>query len=94
MPRVNAAQQLPFVKTERDGMVALPGARFPCGFLAGQHEREAIEIRNKRAIEGLVKDEEARLVAQQLADRHPVLPLLRELRPIRADAFVVIQPVA
>lgn len=53
------------------------GSRFPRGFLTRQHDRQAIEVGDDAAIDGLVEREEPRLVCQELADGDSLFALLR-----------------
>jgi hypothetical protein len=68
----------------------VPGSH--AGFLTGQHDCQAIEVCDEAAIQGLVERVQTRLVCQELADGHSLFTLLRELRPVRAHAFFVIEP--
>src|SRR6185503_17731265 len=94
MCRVDPPQQLAFVEPERDGVVALSSARLPGRPLAGEDDREAIEVGNNAAVHGLVERVQPRLVCEQLADGDALLALLREFRPVRAHALVVVEPPA
>ena len=94
MLRIDAAQQLAFVEPESEGVIGLPRSGLPRGFLTRQHDRQAIEVGDDAAIDGLVEREQARLVGQELADGDSLLAVLRELRPVRADPFFVVEPSA
>ena len=75
-------------------MIRLPRSGLPRGFLTRQHDRQAIEIGDDAAIDGLVDREQPCLVCQELADGDALFALLRELRPVRAHAFFVVEPAA
>ncbi len=92
MLRIDTAQQFALVVAERDGVIALPCSGLPRWFLAGQDDRQPIEVGDDTAIDGLVEREQARLVREQLTDGDALLALLRELRPVRAHSFFVIEP--
>src|SRR5687767_9382982 len=94
MPRVNSPQQLAFVEPERNAVVRLTGAWFPCGFLTSKHGSESIEVSDEPAIQWLVQRIQPCLMCEQLADGYALLTLLRELRPIRAHALFVVEPAA
>ena len=92
MVRIDAAQQLALVEPEGDAVIGLPRARFPRGLLTGQHDGQAIEIGDEAAIQRLVEHVQPRLVCQELADGDSLFALLRELRPVRAHPFFVVEP--
>ena len=94
MLRIDTAQQLALIEPERDAVIGLPRARFPRGFLTGQHDRQAIEVGDEAAIDGLVEHVQPCLVCQELADGDSLFALLRELRPVRAHPFLVVEPAA
>src|SRR3954452_13991671 len=68
MLRIEAAQQFTLVKTERDRVIALSRARFPCGLLTREHDRETVQIGNHVAIDRLIEGEETGLVREELTD--------------------------
>ncbi len=94
MLRVHSAQQLPLVEAQRDGVVGLAAPRFPLRLLAGEDDRQAVQVRDNGLVHRLAEGEEARLVGQELPDGDHLLALLGELRPVRAHALVVIEPAA
>ena len=94
MARIHAAQQLAFVEPQGEGMVGLARAGLPCRLLTGQHHREAIEVGHHAAINGFVEREESRLMRQELAYGDLLLPLLRELGPVRGHPLFVVEPAA
>ena len=73
-------------------VIGLPRSRFPRGFLTSQDDGQPIEIGDDAAIHGLVEREQAGLMREQLPDGDALFALLRELRPVRADPFVVVEP--
>ena len=73
-------------------MIGLPRSRLPRGFLTRQHDCQAIEVGDDAAIDGLVEREQPCLVCQKLADGDSLFALLRELRPVRAHPFFVVEP--
>ena len=94
MPWIDPAQQLALVVSEGDGVIGLPRSGLPRRFLAGQHDRQSIEVGDDAAIDGLVDREQPGLVCQELTDGDALFALLRELRPVRAHPFFVIEPAA
>src|SRR4051812_43947814 len=64
MLRIDPAQQFTLVETERDRVVALSRARFPCGLLTREDEGQAIQIGNYAAIDRLIEGEETRLMPE------------------------------
>jgi hypothetical protein len=84
MPRIDAAQQLPFVEPESDRVIGLPRPGLPRGFLTREHDREVIQVGDDALIDGLVEGEEPGLVGEELADGDFLFSLLRELgSPVR-----------
>jgi hypothetical protein len=81
---IDAAQKLALVKTQADGVIGLARSGWPCRSLTGEHDRQAIEVRDDGTIDGLVDREQAGLMREELADRDLILALLCELRPVRA----------
>ena len=71
---IDTAQQLALVEAEGDAVIGLPRARFPCRFLACQHDGQTIEVGDEAARHGLVEHVQPRLVCQELANGDP-LPL-------------------
>ena len=71
---VDTSHQLAFIESEAERVVGLPRSRFPCGLLAGEDDREAIEVGDHAAIDGLVEREQPRLVGEELADGDVSLP--------------------
>src|SRR5262245_34640160 len=94
MSRVDAAQQLALVVPEGDGVVSLPRSWGPRRPLACQDDSQAIEVGYGAAIDRLVEGKEACLMRQELADGDPFFSVVREFRPVHADAFLVVQPSA
>ena len=92
MLRIDPAQQLAFIEPEADGVIGLTRARFPRGFLTSEHDRQAIQVGDHAAIDGLIEGEQPRLVREELADRDPLFALLRELGPVRGDSLFVVEP--
>ena len=62
--------------------------------LPRQHVRQPIEIGDEYPVERNVEREQAGLMGEQLADGDVLFPMLREFRPVRTDALVVIEPAA
>ena len=73
-------------------VIGLPRPRLPRRLLTRQHDGEAIEVGDDAAIDGLVERVQPCLVRQELADGDSLLALLRELRPVGAHTFLVIEP--
>ena len=94
MPRIDTAQQLALVKAERDGVIGLTRPGLPRRLLAGEHDRQAIQIGDHAAIDGLIESEQPCLVREELADGHLFFSLLRELRPVRGNPLFVVEPAA
>jgi len=92
MRRVDAAQNLAFVEAEGDSVISLPLARRPGGPLPCQHRGQSFRVGHEAAVDRHVEGEQPGLVRQQLANGDPVFALLRELRPVRAHALVVVEP--
>ena len=89
---IDPSQQLTLVVSEGNRVIGLARARLPRGFLTRQHNCQAIEVSDDRAIDRLVEREQSCLVRQELADRDSLFSLLRELRPVRAHPFLVVEP--
>ena len=94
MLRIDTAKELAFEESEADGVVGLPASRLPGGFLSSQYDRQPIQVRHHALVDRLTEREQAGLMSQQLPDRHVVLALLGELRPVRAHPLFVIEPAA
>ena len=92
MTRIDPAQQLAFVVAEADRVIGLPRAGLPHRFLAGQHHRQTIEVGDQAPVHRLIEGEQARLVSQELADGDGLFSLLGKLRPVAADALLVVEP--
>ena len=92
MLRIDPAQQFAFVVAEGDRVIGLPRARLPGRFLASQDDRQAIEICDHAPVHRLIEGEQARLVSQELADGDGLFSLLGKLRPVLADALLVVEP--
>ena len=91
---IDTPQQLALVEPERQRVVRLPRAGLPRRLLTRQHRGQAIEIGDDAPIDRFVDGEQSGLVCQELAHGNALLALLRELRPVRADAFLVVEPSA
>src|SRR5437899_7042579 len=89
---IDTPQQLALIEPERQRVIRLPRAGLPRGFLTRQDDRQAIEIGDDAPIDGLVDREQPGLMCQELADSDALLAVLRELRPVCADPFVVVEP--
>src|SRR3954462_13064041 len=89
---VDTPQHLALIEPERQRMIRLPGAGLPCGPLTRQHLGEPIEIGDDRRIDRFVDREQARWRREQLPHGYVLFSLLRELRPVRADALLVVEP--
>ena len=94
MLRIDAAQQLAFVEPERDGVIGLTRPGLPRRLLTGEHDRQAIQIRDHAPIDGLIEGEQPRLVGEELAHGDLLFALLRELGPVRGDPLFVVEPAA
>ena len=68
-PPDDLAHQVP----EGDGVVAVPGPRFPPGLFFCQGRREGIPIVQNRRLQGLADRGQAGLVAEELADGNVLL---------------------
>ena len=91
---IHPAQQLAFIEPEANGVIGLTRPRFPCRLLASEHDRQAIQIGDHAAIDGLIKGKQPRLVGEELADSDLPFALLRELGPVSGDSLFVIEPAA
>ena len=94
MPRIDSPQQLAFVEPEREGVIGLTRAGLPRRLLTGEHDCQAIQIRDDAPIDGLIEGEQPRLVGEQLANGDLLFALLRELGPVRGDPLFVVEPAA
>src|SRR5579864_2394061 len=92
MLRINTAQQFALVEAESDGVIRLPRSWLPRWFLARQHDREAIRVREEATINGLVQLEQPCLVCEELAHSDSPFVLLRELRPVRGHTLFIVEP--
>src|SRR5689334_15601454 len=92
MLRIYATQQLAFVETESKGVIRLSRPGLPCRLLSCHDYSQPVEVSNGASVYRFVEREQACLMGQQLADGGSLLPLLRELRPVRADSFFVVEP--
>ncbi len=75
-------------------MIGLTRPRLPCRLLTGEHDRQAIQIGDHAAIDGLIEGEQPRLVREELADGDLLFALLRELGPVPGDPLFVVEPAA
>jgi hypothetical protein len=64
----------------------------PRRLLARQNDRQTIQVRDHVSVDRLVQRVQPRLVREELADGDRVLALLRELRPVAAHTFLVVEP--
>src|SRR6185369_4100364 len=90
--RINPVQQLAFVKSDRDGVISLTRSWFPRWFLPRENLRQTIQIADQTSIEWLIEREQRSLVGQKLPDCDFFFTVLAKLRPIRANAFIVVEP--
>ena len=91
---IHSAQELAFIEPESNRVIALTSPRLPRRLLAGEHDGQAIQIRDHAPIDGLIKGEQPRLVGKELAHGDLLFALLRELGPVRGDSLFVIEPAA
>jgi hypothetical protein len=91
-PRIHSAQQLTFIEAEADSVIGLTRSGLPRRLLTSEHDRQAIQVSDHAAIDGLIKGEQSRLVREELADCDLLLAVLRELGPVLGDSFFVIEP--
>ena len=94
MARIHAPHQLPFIESQGEGMVGLARAGLPRRLLTGHDRRKAIEVGHDAAIHRFAERKETGLMRQELADGDLLFPLLRELRPVRGDPLLVVEPSA
>jgi hypothetical protein len=85
MLRIDTAQQLTLIETQRDAVVPLTCSRRPRWSLSGQHDCQSIEVADKSAIDRHVERKEPSLMRQQLANGDVFLLLLRKLGPVTRD---------
>ena len=55
VPRVDSTQQFALKEAESQRVIRLTRSRLPCRLLAGEYHREAIQVGDQAAIDGLVK---------------------------------------
>ena len=87
MLRIDAAQQFALVEPEGDAVISLPSARFPHGFLTGQHDCQAIEVDSLLALLRELRREYGRHDGQQESDHRLVIA-----QPSAADWTVPSRP--
>ena len=87
MLRIDAAQQFALVEPEGDAVISLPRARFPHGFLTGQHDCQAIEVDSLLALLRELRREYGRHDGQQESDHRLVIA-----QPSAADWTVPSRP--
>jgi hypothetical protein len=75
-------------------VVCLPGPGRPRGLLPRENNGQLIEVCNIIATDGFVDCKQAGLMGEELPNGDALLPLLRELRPVRAHALLVIEQAA
>jgi len=85
------ATGLALVEPEGEGVVRLALPRRPLRLLAGHHGRQPVEIGDHALVDSLVEGEQPGLVGEELAEGHAFLALLGELRPVHADALVIVE---
>ncbi len=89
--RVDPAQQLAFIKPQGEGVIALPRARLPGRFLLCHDGSQPVEVGDDALIHRRIEGIQPCLVREQLPDGDLFFALLGKLRPVRADALLVIK---
>src|SRR6266851_4054566 len=89
--RIDPAQQLAFIKSQANGVISLPHARFPGWFLPRHDASQPVEVGDDALIHRFIEGKQGGLVREQLPDGDLFFALLGKLRPVRADAFLVIK---
>jgi hypothetical protein len=92
MPRIDASQQFALVKSKADRVVGLSRAGLEGRRLARHDPRQPVEIGDDFPVNRLVEGKQSRLVSQQLPNGDRLLAALGKLRPVGADAFLIIEP--
>ena len=64
MLRIDSAQQLALVKAEAERVIGLPSARLPRRLLAGQNDRQSVEVGEHGRVDRLVERKEACLMGK------------------------------
>ena len=80
MLRIQPAEQFAFIKPEADRMIGLSRSRHPGRDLAGQNNRQPVEIGDQALIYRLIEGEQSGLMRQELTDGYRFLISLPELR--------------
>ena len=83
MPGIHAAHQLAFVEPEGQPVIGLSRARLPCRLVTSHHRRQSVQVRDHAPVDWFVEGEQTGLMREQLAHGDLLLPVLRELGPVR-----------